>query len=77
MTGLRCSGISPRRSEGLPGAWSVLLWRAVVVHPAGCGYCSPCCATAAVAFAFAQSNRSASGLIVVFVAEFPTAHSLA
>ena len=41
MTGspsLRCL---PRRNVGLPGAWTVLLLRAVVVHPAGCGSPSP------------------------------------
>ena len=35
---------------GLPGAWTVLLLRAVVVHPAGCGLPLPCCRRTAVAF---------------------------
>ncbi len=33
---LRCTGLSPRRDEGLPGAWAVLFVRAVVQDPAEC-----------------------------------------
>ena len=75
VTGSPLHRIFPRKSVGLPGAWSVLLLRAVVVHPAGCGSCSPCCAETAVAFAksYTLGTRSDS----VFVAAFPTAHSLA
>jgi len=34
----------------LPGAWTVLLLRAVVAHSAGCSLPSPCCGKTAIAF---------------------------
>ena len=60
---------------GLPGAWTVLLLRAVVVHPAGCGPSSPCCGENAVAFG--ESDTLGTRVEIVFVAAFPTAHMLA
>ena len=60
---------------GLPGAWTVLLLRAVVVHPAGCGLPSPCCGETAVAFGV--SNPLGTRNDIVFIAAFPTAHTLA
>lgn len=36
VTGSPSFRVSPRRNEGLPGAWLVLLLRAVVIDPAGC-----------------------------------------
>ncbi len=60
---------------GLPGAWIVLLLRAVVVHPAGCALPSPCCGEIAVAFG--KSNALGTRKDIVFVAAFPTAQTLA
>ncbi len=60
---------------GLPGAWTVLLLRAVVVHRAGCDLPSPYCRQTAVAFK--KSNSLGTRDDKVFVAAFPTAHSLA
>ena len=60
---------------GLPGAWVVLLLRAVVVHPAGCGLPSPTAGTTAVAFKEHESLGTRDD--IVFVAAFPTAHALA
>ena len=54
---------------GLPGAWTVLLLRAVVVHPAGCDLPSPCCGQTAVAFK--KSNSLGTRDDEVFVAAFP------
>src|SRR5271170_7202169 len=59
----------PRRNVGLPGAWTVLLLRAVVVHPAGCGLPSPCCGETAVAFRASKPLGTRNEL--VFVAAFP------
>jgi hypothetical protein len=60
---------------GLPGAWTVLLLRAVVVHPAGCSLPSPSCGETAIAF----KGRNPLGTRdePLFGAAFPTAHSLA
>ena len=33
---LRYAGLSPRKDEGLPGAWAILFLRAVLQDPAGC-----------------------------------------
>ncbi len=60
---------------GLPGAWIVLLLRAVVVHPAGCDLPSPYCGQTAVAFK--ESNPLGTRNDIIFVAACPTAHSLA
>ena len=60
---------------GLPGVWTVLLLRAVVVHPAGCGLSPPYCAEPAGAFE--ESNPLGTRDDIVFVAAFPTAHTLA
>jgi hypothetical protein len=60
---------------GLPGAWTVLLLRAVVVHPAGCDLPSPYSGKPAVAFG--SCNALGTRDDIVFVAAFPTAHSLA
>jgi len=60
---------------GLPGVWTVLLLRAVVVHPAGCALPSPCCGETAVAFG--EINPLGTRDDVIFVAAFPTAHTLA
>ena len=60
---------------GLPGVWTVLLLRAVVVHPAGCSLPSPWCGETAVAFG--RSNTLGTRNDIVFVAAFPTAHTLA
>jgi hypothetical protein len=60
---------------GLPGVWTVLLLRAVVVHPAGCALPSPWCGETAVAFR--ENNPLGTRDDVIFVAAFPTAHTLA
>jgi hypothetical protein len=60
---------------GLPGFWTVLLLRAVVVHPAGCDPPSPWCGE--IAIAFGTSNTLGTRDDLVFVAAFPTAHMLA
>ena len=60
---------------GLPGAWTVLSLRAGVVHPAGCALPSPCCGETAVAFG--QIDTLGTRDEIVFVAAFPTAHTLA
>ena len=60
---------------GLPGAWTVLLLRAVVVHPAGCEFSSPCRGETAVAFEGHDPLDIRDD--IVFVAAFPTVHSLA
>ena len=60
---------------GLPGVWTVLLLRAVVVHPAGCSLSPPNCGESAVAFE--ESNPLGTRDDIVFVAAFPTAHTLA
>ena len=75
ITGSPSLRIVPRRYWGLPVAWTVLLLRAVVVHPVGCGLPSPCCGEIAVAFG--QSNALGTRDDIVFVAAFPTAHMLA
>ncbi len=54
---------------GLPGAWIVLLLRAVVVHPAGCDLPSPYCRQTAVAFETSKSLGTRDDII--FVAAFP------
>jgi len=60
---------------GLPGAWTVLLLRAVVVHPAGRDSPSPSFARAAVVFGPFNTLDTRDDLS--FVAAFPTAHALA
>lgn len=60
---------------GLPGVWTVLLLRAVVSRPAGCALPKPFCGEAAIAFG--QSNTLGTRDGLVFVAAFPTAHTLA
>ena len=60
---------------GLPGAWTVLLLRAVVVHPAGCGLPSPCCGETAIAFG--KSDALGTRNQINFVAAFSTAPVLA
>jgi len=78
MTGspsLRCL---PRKNVGLPGAWTVLLLRAVVARPAGCGSPSP----DAEKPPSPSKNPTLSTPLgtrdeIVFVAAFPTAHTLA
>jgi hypothetical protein len=57
-----------------PSSCCVLL-RAVVVHPAGCALPSPCCGETAVAFG--TSNTLGTREDIVFMAAFPTAHTLA
>ena len=47
---LPTSRLSPRKDEGLPGAWAILFVRAVVDHPAGCDRPSPNLGAVAVAF---------------------------
>ena len=59
----------PRRSVGLPGAWTVLLLRAVVVHPAGC--CLPSPDTGKPPSPSRNPNRSAPRMNIVFVAAYP------
>jgi len=58
---------------GLPGAWAVLLLRAVVVHPAGCD--SACPIRGRVTLAFEQFDALGTQNDLVFVAAFPTAHT--
>ena len=60
---------------GLPGAWTVLLLRAVVVHPAGCGIPSPYFGETAIAFG--QNDTLGTRNDIIFVAAFPTAPMLA
>ena len=60
---------------GLPGVWTVLLLRAVVVHPAGCSLSPPYCGETAIAFE--EFDPLGTRDDVVFVAAFPTAHTLA
>jgi hypothetical protein len=60
---------------GLPGAWTVLFLRAVVVHPAGRN--PPALLLRRAAIAFEQSNALGTRNGIVFVAAFPTAHTLA
>jgi len=67
--------LSPRRYVGLPGAWTVLLLRAVVVHPAGRDSPSPDFARGAVVFG--PFNTLDTRDEISFVAAFPTAHALA
>ncbi len=46
---------------GLPGAWTVLLLRAVVQHPAGCALPSPWHGKIAVAFAASKPLGTRNG----------------
>jgi len=75
VTGSPSHRLSPRRYVGLPGAWTVLLLRAVVVHPAGHDSPSPNLARAAVVFG--PFNTLDTRDEITFVAAFPTAHALA
>jgi hypothetical protein len=50
MTGSPLLRVVPRRNGGLPGYWTVLLLRAVVVRPAGCVLPSPDIGQDAVVF---------------------------
>ena len=60
---------------GLPGSWIVRLLRAVVVHPAGCCLSLPSCGETAIAFGLFDILGTREKL--VFVAAYPTAHTLA
>ena len=60
---------------GLPGSWVVLFLRAVVVHPAGRN--PPALLLRGAAIAFELSNALGTQNGIVFVAAFPTAHTLA
>ena len=75
FTGSPSLRMLPRRNVGLPGVWTVPLLRAVVVHPAGCALPKPFCGEAAIALG--QSNALGTRDGLVFVAAFPTAHTLA
>jgi len=60
---------------GLPGAWTVLLLRAVVVHPARC--CLPSPEHGETAIAFATSKSLGTQNDYRFRGCLPTAHALA
>ena len=60
---------------GLPGAWTVLLLRAVVIHPAGC--CLPSPEHGETAIAFAKPKSLGTQNEYSFRGYLPTAHTLA